>query len=72
MARHRVLEDVEELVSGEALDELAGVGGGELEGLGGVVVDEAVLVELALLGRIHWDLEEVDVDYGEKEGEERY
>ena len=67
VARHRVLEDVEELVGGEALDELADFGGGELEGVGRVVVVEAVLVELALLGWIHWDWEEV-VDYGRGRG----
>ena len=39
VAHHRVLKDVEELVRGEALDELAGFEGGELEGVRRVVVE---------------------------------
>ena len=39
VAHHRVLKDVKELVGGEALDELAGFEGGELEGDRRVVVE---------------------------------
>jgi len=61
VARHRVLEDVEELLRGEALDELTRLGGREFKR---VRITETVLIKLALLGQIHcdwdWNLEEIE------------